>query len=157
MGKQVYLENETVTEKLGLQLAKMLATGEVVFLHGDLGVGKTTLTRGIIKGMGFEGRVKSPTYTLVEPYELDSGRVAHFDLYRLAHPEELEYIGLDQYLDKQCICLFEWPERGKGILPAADLEIWLEYSAEGRLVTLDASKPRLHEELEHLSEFPEKG
>lgn len=136
-------------EALGTRLAPMLADGTVVFLSGELGAGKTTLVRGILRGLGQAGAVKSPTYTLVEPYRLAGRTIYHFDLYRLNDPEELEFLGLRDYLSGSGICLIEWPERGAGVLAEADLEIAIERSPDGRVVRMRAHTPRgtaaLHE------------
>ncbi|TKB46692.1 tRNA (adenosine(37)-N6)-threonylcarbamoyltransferase complex ATPase subunit type 1 TsaE [Thalassotalea mangrovi] len=143
---QFILENETATVAFGKRLAELVTTipldSLVVFLNGDLGAGKTTLTRGFVQGMGHLGNVKSPTYTLVEPYELESCRVFHFDLYRLADPEELEYMGIRDYFQPFCYSFIEWPEKGAGILPAEDLIIDLEYVEQQRRVTLMAKSVR---------------
>ena len=135
------LADTEATVAFGKTLADHIQTldrGVITFLHGDLGAGKTTLTRGFVQGMGHKGNVKSPTYTLVEPYELANWQVYHFDLYRLADPEELEYMGIRDYFGEKCCAFIEWPEKGKGILPSADLIINLAYSDEQRTVTLQA-------------------
>ena len=137
----VTLPDTQATVDFGNQLAqtiKNLNKGIIVFLNGDLGAGKTTLTRGFVQGMGHQGNVKSPTYTLVEPYDLIDWQVYHFDLYRLADPEELEYMGIRDYFSDKCCAFIEWPEKGYGILPSADLIINLAYSDEQRELSLQA-------------------
>lgn len=139
--RRLFLESEAETEHLGSELAGLVKASErgiVVFLDGDLGMGKTTLSRGVMRGLGHKGAVKSPTYTLVEPYEDLDPPVYHFDLYRLGDPEELEYMGIRDYFSGGTFCLIEWPERGEGILPDPDLEIHLERQGEGRSVVLRA-------------------
>lgn len=132
------LDSAAATEKLGARLAGALIPGCVVYLHGELGAGKTTLARGLIQALGHRGTVKSPTYTLVEPYQLGEWRLFHWDLYRLADPGELEFLGLRDQFDGQAVLLIEWPERGQGELPAADVEISLRYAGEGRAGRLAA-------------------
>lgn len=142
---QRQLADESETERLGRDLAgAILASGHglTVFLEGNLGMGKTTLSRGLLRGLGHGGSVKSPTYTLVEPYEQLKPVAYHFDLYRLGDPEELEYMGIRDYFLGEDICLIEWPERGQGILPEPDLEIELSTSGIGRLAHLRAGTER---------------
>ena len=129
---EVLLDSAVATERLGARLAAVLRPGCIIYLHGELGAGKTTLARGLLHGLGHRGTVKSPTYTLVEPYQIGEWRLFHWDLYRLADPEELEFLGLRDQLDGEAVLLIEWPERGQGELPAADLEITLDYAGAGR-------------------------
>lgn len=106
--------------------------GGVLHLHGDLGAGKTTLARGILRGYGYQGVVKSPTYTLVEPYEFKLCKLYHFDLYRLDNPAEVEYLGVEDYFSPTNLCIVEWAERGFGAIPPADLRVDIEFEGTGR-------------------------
>lgn len=137
-----YLPDEVHTLAAGAAIAEQSA-GCILFLHGNLGMGKTTLSRGVLRALGHQGSVKSPTYTLVEPYELASGqRVYHFDLYRLGDAEELEFLGVRDYFDGEALCLVEWPERGEGFLPQADMDIFLTPQLPGRRIELQANTLR---------------
>lgn len=120
------IKDEQAMLAVGMALAAQLKPGMLIFLNGDLGAGKTTLVRGILRGLGHSGAVKSPTYNIVEPYEINGTAVFHFDLYRLHDPEELEYMGVRDYINDNAICFIEWPDRGEGLLPAADLQIHIK-------------------------------
>ncbi len=133
-----FLENEKATLDVAGLLAKSLDGHGVVYLHGHLGAGKTTFSRGVLHEYGHSGAVKSPTYTLVEPYELGSFHIFHFDLYRLSDPEELEYMGIRDYFDQQALCLVEWPEQGEGILPEPDLAVRLNANENGRFLEIES-------------------
>lgn len=126
---------------MGAALAAILPSKGLIFLHGPLGAGKTTLVRGLLRAVGHTGSTKSPTYTIVEPYDLATRKVYHFDLYRIADPEELEYLGFRDYLSEECLCLIEWPEKGAEFLPQADMEISLAYEGEARSIKLILNNP----------------
>ena len=129
--KQLYLADEQQTVDAGVHIGKCLSAGMTAFLEGRLGAGKTTLTRGMLQAFGYSGSVKSPTYTLVEPYEQLLTPIYHFDLYRLGDPEELEYMGIREYFDASSICLVEWPERGLEYLPEPDVILELNPKKNG--------------------------
>ena len=132
------LVDEAAMIAAGNRIANLISEPMLISLQGDLGAGKTTLSRGILQGLGHKGAVKSPTYTLVEPYQLPLGAVYHFDLYRLVDAEELEYMGFADYLAEARLCLIEGPERGAGFLPEADIAIAINPLGVGRCVTLTA-------------------
>jgi len=159
---EYHLADEAATVGIGKNLAKVLQwqmtqqqaqQSLVVFLNGDLGAGKTTLTRGFVRGMGHQGNVKSPTYTLVEPYELPPWQVYHFDLYRLGDPEELEYMGIRDYFSDNCCCFIEWPEKGTGLLANADIIINMVYQDEHRVIDLHACSHRGEGVLQQLEQI----
>ncbi len=128
--------DETAQLRIGAALAAAVPAACIIYLEGDLGAGKTTLVRGFLQGMGHTGAVKSPTYTLMEPYQLNGRSVCHFDLYRLGDPEELEYLGLRDLLEQPVILMIEWPGQGAGWLPPADLTIRIQYAESGRRLDL---------------------
>ena len=140
----IFLADEQATIKFGQNLAEFCRSGLNIYLYGDLGAGKTTLVRGLIQSFLPNAKVKSPTYTLVEDYDVSQqennstglNHIYHFDLYRLGDPEELEYLGGRDYFSEDAICLIEWPQRGEGWLAKPDLEIKLEYQPDGRKVEL---------------------
>ncbi len=136
---QLSLPDENATLALGQQLAARVPTKAfTVYLYGDLGAGKTTLVRGLLQSMGHNGAVKSPTYTLVEPYQLKDRSIYHFDLYRLGDPEELLFMGIEDFFIHNALILVEWPQRGEGVLPEPDLSLSLEYAGRQRTAVLHA-------------------
>jgi tRNA threonylcarbamoyladenosine biosynthesis protein TsaE len=140
------LHEPEATVDAGRRLARaIVAAGAhalVIYLEGQLGSGKTTFARGVLAGLGYSGRVPSPTYTLVEPYELPDGRVYHIDLYRVAHARELDDLALPELLEQSAVALIEWPEQGAGHLPRADLCVRLEVCASGRRLSIEARSDR---------------
>ncbi|HEY9135445.1 MAG TPA: tRNA (adenosine(37)-N6)-threonylcarbamoyltransferase complex ATPase subunit type 1 TsaE [Pseudomonadales bacterium] len=143
------LPDDQATVSLGRALAHALdqisgpeaRSRGLIFLRGELGAGKTTLSRGLLRYFGYQGAVKSPTYTLVEPYELDAVSVYHFDLYRLSNPEELYYLGFEEYLSSGNICLVEWPEKAGDFLPCCDIDINISINNNKRIAKLMARTP----------------
>lgn len=142
-----FLPDERATLAFAKALAQYIPAQALIFLNGELGAGKTTLVRGILLASGHQGSTKSPTYTLVEPYDLQHQKFYHFDLYRLGDPEELEYMGIRDYLDEKAVCLIEWPEKGEGFIPQPDLVIHLDYEGEARSITLEPSEKQWSRQL----------
>ncbi len=138
-----HLHDEAATAALGAALARALAPGLAIYLHGDLGAGKTALTRALLHAAGHAGNVKSPTYTLAEPYAITLGgravRLIHFDLYRMGSPEEFLDAGFREDFNGDNICIVEWPEKADRVLPAADINLFLTVAGNGRDVELQAS------------------
>lgn len=167
----IELRNESDTLALGALLAEQFETHRpsmlVIFLSGNLGMGKTTLSRGLLNALGYQGKVKSPTYTLVEPYELAMGCLYHFDLYRLGDPEELEFMGIRDYFDVSSveagssICLVEWPEKGQGCLPDPDIQIELSTVKKGRMAQISVLNadvaPGIAQKIQHFSSLRGSG
>jgi tRNA threonylcarbamoyladenosine biosynthesis protein TsaE len=141
-----YLPDESATADFGAALARAVAPGLVIYLHGDLGAGKTALTRALLRAAGYTGTVKSPTYTLSEPYRVElSGaavNVIHYDLYRMSSPEEFLDAGFREDFDGKNICIVEWPEKGEPVLPPPDVRVLLNVSGLGRAVELQALSPQ---------------
>ncbi|WP_323140172.1 tRNA (adenosine(37)-N6)-threonylcarbamoyltransferase complex ATPase subunit type 1 TsaE [Massilia phyllosphaerae] len=139
---RTYLPDEDATRALGGALARALEPGLVLYLHGDLGAGKTALTRALLHAAGHQGAVKSPTYTLSEPYRISLGGqpvdLIHYDLYRMSSPEEFLDAGFREDFNGHNICIVEWPEKGEPVLPPPDVNVLLEVSGLGRTVELQA-------------------
>ncbi|WP_415763793.1 tRNA (adenosine(37)-N6)-threonylcarbamoyltransferase complex ATPase subunit type 1 TsaE [Pseudomonas sp. CP4] len=138
----LYLADEQAMSDFGARIARVTQGHGLIFLEGNLGMGKTTLSRGIIRGLGHVGAVKSPTFTLVEPYEIGEVRAFHFDLYRLVDPEELEFLGIRDYFEDDALCLIEWPDKGAGFLPKPDLTITIGPQDSGRSLKILAQGSR---------------
>ena len=133
----IFLPDTLATAGLGAALARSCPRPAAIYLSGDLGAGKTTLAQGFLAAFGYAGRVRSPTYALVEAYPLNRCEIYHFDLYRLGDPEELEFFGIRDYLGPEAIWLVEWPQRGRGVLPQPDIEVTLEHGDPGRSAQVD--------------------
>jgi tRNA threonylcarbamoyladenosine biosynthesis protein TsaE len=143
----VPLPDEAATLALGARLARMLRPGWIVYLRGDLGAGKTTLVRGLLRALGYEGRVKSPTYTLLESYGLSRFVLQHYDLYRMIDPREWLDAGFRDDCNASTLCIVEWPEKAQGLLPKPDLEIHLEVAGEGRVAHIAALSTKGRKEI----------
>jgi len=139
---KIRLNTEEDTQVFGESIARVITSPFNCFLKGDLGVGKTRLVRAIIQSLGFKGNVKSPTYTIVEPYNIGHCSIHHFDLYRLSDPEELDFLGIRDYFDQQSINFFEWPDKGKGWLEQPDWVIEFEFESDTRVCHLIAQTER---------------
>ncbi|OGI61952.1 MAG: tRNA (adenosine(37)-N6)-threonylcarbamoyltransferase complex ATPase subunit type 1 TsaE [Candidatus Muproteobacteria bacterium RBG_16_60_9] len=136
---QIETASEAQTESLGTRLATILPRVCLLYVRGPLGAGKTTLVRGLLRGLGHTGAVTSPTFTLVEPYEIDAARIFHFDFYRVVDPGELEFLGLRDYFDGDSMCIVEWPERAGAVLPPPDLDVMIQLTNDrGRVLQLQA-------------------
>lgn len=153
-GLALALPDEAATVALARRLAPALVNGGVVYLCGELGVGKTTFARALLRALGVGERVKSPTYSLLERYRVHGHDAFHLDLYRIADPGELEWLGLDELDAPDTLALIEWPERGAGALPAADVEVALGHAGAGRMACVRACSARGAGWLAHLRRKP---
>jgi tRNA threonylcarbamoyladenosine biosynthesis protein TsaE len=142
----LHLHDEAGTAAFGASLANVLLPGQVIYLYGDLGAGKTSLTRALLHASGYKGSVKSPTYTLAEPYTIIlegiTRHVIHFDLYRMASPEEFLDAGFRDHFNEDTICIVEWPEKAAAVLPPPDIKIVLSVAGHGRDVELQCLSPK---------------
>ncbi len=145
-----FIENEEAMLRFGAELAEIAPKAFVIYFYGELGAGKTTLVRGFLRALGYQGAVKSPTYTLVESYYLQGRQIYHFDLYRLAYSEELDFIGMRDYLHES-ICLVEWADRGKDYLPNPDIHCYIEIQNSARVVVFKPETDRGQDVLERLN------
>ena len=132
------ISSEEEMRAMAKTFSAFIETGTILFLSGELGVGKTTFTRGLLNGWGYHDKVKSPTYALVEPYEINQRRIFHFDFYRVQNPSELTWIGIQDYFLPDHICIIEWPENAFGMLPLPDLKCKIEFVSSGRLLHIEA-------------------
>lgn len=148
---ELSLLSESDTLQIGAKLAAVCPIHCIIFLQGELGAGKTTFVRGFMRGLGYAGAVKSPTYTLVEPYAIKDKTLYHFDLYRLQDPHELDDIGMRDYIAQPAILLIEWPERGINLLPCPDLTCYIEPFHSGRIMRITAHSEIGNQLLQHLA------
>ena len=135
--QDLMLHTQQHTLEFGASMLAMVSCNNIIYLHGHLGAGKTTLVRGFLQACGYTGAVKSPSYTIVESYATKSFLVYHFDLYRISCPEELEFLGIRDYLTESAICFFEWPEHGGDYIPPADIDITLDFKDSGRILRIN--------------------
>lgn len=140
--QQFVIDSEQELERLGACFSALSGEQALLTMEGGLGAGKTTFVRGLLHAAGYQGAVKSPTFSLVEPYEVRTGRVLHFDLYRLKEPEELEYVGIRDYLHQPALCIVEWPEKAGDLLPEGDIHIIIDKTGQGRTVRLQINTER---------------
>jgi tRNA threonylcarbamoyladenosine biosynthesis protein TsaE len=152
---QFYLADEEKMLALGAKVAKVFTAG-ILFLNGPLGAGKTTFSRGFLRGYHYQGKVKSPTYTIVESYHLLEKNIFHFDFYRIQDAKELHYIGIEEYFQPENICLIEWPEKAFPLLPAPDIVCHIAHQQTGRLIQLTAKTPQGAEMLQALGDIKGK-
>ena len=148
------LPDEAATHELAAQVAAAMDGGAVFHLDGELGAGKSSFARALLQTLGVRGRIKSPTYSLVEHYPLERGEAWHLDLYRIADPDELQWLGIDALAEPGAVVLVEWPERGEGAVPAPDLRLALAYAGSGRVARLSAHTPRGERVLRRLDGDP---
>ena len=154
---KVVAKDEQNMQILAKALALALPNKAIIFLDADLGMGKSFLTREIIRSFGYSGAIKSPTYTLVEPYSGEQKDVLHFDLYRLSDPEELEFIGIWDYLNQEALSFIEWPDKAKGVLPEPDLLIHIDDYELGRVLTFFAKNDQMQRCVEQMIHSLSKG
>ena len=152
--KESILGDEAATLACGARFAKIIQAGLIIYLHGDLGAGKTTFVRGVLRGLGHAGKVKSPTYTLVEPYQITLNKVFnytlyHFDLYRFIDENEWEAAGFREYFNPQSICMIEWPEKAEHVLATPDIHVQLSLFNTGRQIQFSAGSELGIECLKH--------
>ncbi len=150
----MHLRDEAATRALGARLARVLGPGMSMYLRGDLGSGKTTLVRGLLRGLGYEGRVKSPTYALVELYTISRLNFYHFDFYRFRDSKEWRDAGFSEYFNDASVRLVEWPEKAAGLLPAADVDVVFSIAGDGRDVSVSAGSERGEACLKRLMQVP---
>jgi tRNA threonylcarbamoyladenosine biosynthesis protein TsaE len=149
---RVYCKDHEATEQLAIMLAKVMPKNMIVYLYGDLGAGKSTFARAFIQALGFKGSVKSPTYTLLEVYQYDDDKYAlHMDLYRIAEPEEVDYLALESYEKSATVTLIEWPEKGEGFIPLPDIKVFFSMYDGGRNLDIEAQNDHAIKWLEFLN------